>query len=88
LRFRLPFFPLDLSSRSFGRVIYTEGKSLIFYALDLDRKKRGRKVSFQAWGERDGEHREPKRLGVVYIDDAVQKRLGPEGQRSCETEGD
>jgi hypothetical protein len=62
------------SSKSFGRVIYTEGKSLIFYAFDLDRKRRGRRVSFQAWGEHDGEHRDPKRLGVFYIDDEIQKR--------------
>ena len=40
------------SSRSFGRVIYTEGKSLIFYAFDLDKTHGGRKVSFEAWGEK------------------------------------
>ncbi len=62
------------SAKSFGRVIYTEGKSLIFYAFDLDQKRRGRKVSFQAWGESDGKHEYPRNLGVFYIDDEAQKR--------------
>ena len=62
------------SVKSFGRVIYTEGKSLIFYAFDLDQKRRGRKVSFQAWGESGGKHEYPRSLGVFYIDDEVQRR--------------
>jgi len=62
------------SAKSFGRVIYTEGKSLIFYAFDLDQKRRGRKVSFQAWGESGGKHEYPRSLGVFYVDDEVQKR--------------
>jgi len=60
--------------RSFGRVIYTEGKSLIFYAFDLDKARNVKKVSFQAWGEREGEHRDAKKLGVFFVDDATQKR--------------
>jgi hypothetical protein len=47
---------------------------LIFYAFDLDQKRRGRKVSFQAWGESGGKHEYPRKLGVFYIDDEVQKR--------------
>lgn len=62
------------ADRSFGRVIYIEGKSLIFYAFDLDKAHNVKKVSFQAWGEREGEHRDPKKLGVFYIDDLAQKR--------------
>jgi len=62
------------SPKSFGRVIYTEGKSLIFYAFDLDQKRRGRKVSFQAWGENGGKRGDPRNLGVFYIDDELQKR--------------
>lgn len=62
------------SARSFGRVIYTEGKSLIFYAFDLDKARGIRKVSFQAWGEREGQHSEPRKLGVFYVDDAAQRR--------------
>ncbi len=62
------------SAKSFGRVIYTEGKSLIFYAFDLDQKRRGRKVSFQAWGESGGKREHPRNLGVFYVDDEIQKR--------------
>ncbi len=37
---------------AFGRVFYTEGKSLIFYAFDLDGPKlTDAKHSFQAWGQ-------------------------------------
>ncbi len=61
-------------NRSFGRIMYEEGKSLIFYAFDLDKAKNVKKVSFEAWGEREGAHRDPKKLGVFYVDDPVQKR--------------
>ena len=40
------------TQRPFGRVFYTEGKSLLFYAYDLDRKKKSlERFSFQAWGQ-------------------------------------
>src|SRR6266851_4475563 len=39
------------SKKSFGRVFYIEGKSLIFYAFDLSQKGSASKVSFQAWGQ-------------------------------------
>jgi hypothetical protein len=78
------------ADRSFGRVIYTEGKSLIFYAFDLDKARNVKKVSFQAWGEREGEHRDAKKLGVFYVDDAAQKRWvlkvnDPEKLKSIDT---
>src|SRR5205807_10069921 len=39
--------------RSFGRIFYTEGKSLIFYAFDLDQQKGLRRGAvFQAWGQK------------------------------------
>lgn len=82
--------PFRRSDRSFGRVIYIEGKSLIFYAFDLDKVHNAKKVSFQAWGEREGEHRDPKKLGVFYIDDVAQKRWvlkvsDPEKLKSIDT---
>ncbi len=64
----------SVANKSFGRVIYAEGKSLIFYAFDLDKVHAGRKVVFQAWGERDGYEKDARKLGVFYIDSAVQKR--------------
>jgi hypothetical protein len=61
--------------RSFGRVFYTEGKSLIFYAFDLDDKKVvNAKYTFAAWGERLGQPTSVKSLGVLYVDDKDQRR--------------
>ena len=61
--------------RSFGRVFYTEGKSLIFYAFDLDEKKvANAKYTFEAWGERLVQPASVKSLGVLYVDDKDQKR--------------
>jgi len=60
---------------SFGRVFYTEGKSLIFYAFDLDDKKVvNANYSFEAWGERLGQPSSVKSLGVLYADDKSQRR--------------
>jgi hypothetical protein len=60
---------------SFGRVFYTEGKSLIFYAFDLDDKKVvNANYSFEAWGERLGQPGSVKSLGVLYVDDKAQRR--------------
>jgi hypothetical protein len=62
------------SKKSFGRVFYTEGKSLIFYAFDLSQKGSVSKVSFQAWGQNQSTSSTVKNLGVFHIDDQVQKR--------------
>jgi hypothetical protein len=60
--------------KSFGRVFYTEGKSLIFYAFDLAQKGPASKVNFQAWGQREGAGTVIKNLGVFHVDDGMQKR--------------
>jgi hypothetical protein len=62
------------SKKSFGRVFYTEGKSLIFYAFDLSQKGSASKVSFQAWGQSQTASSSVKNLGVFHVDDQVQKR--------------
>ncbi len=62
------------SKKSFGRVFYTEGKSLIFYAFDLSQKGSVSKVSFQAWGQNRSTSSSVKNLGIFHIDDQVQKR--------------
>jgi hypothetical protein len=62
------------SKKSFGRVFYTEGKSLIFYAFDLSQKGSVSKVSFQAWGQNQSTTSNVKNLGVFHIDDQLQKR--------------
>jgi hypothetical protein len=60
--------------KSFGRVFFTEGKSLIFYAFDLPQKDEASKVTFQAWGQLEGGSARAKNLGVFHIDDHAQKR--------------
>jgi uncharacterized coiled-coil protein SlyX len=60
--------------KSFGRVFFVEGKSLIFYAFDLGDRGNPSKVSFQAWGQREGRQTAAKNLGVFYVDDHSQKR--------------
>ena len=46
------------TQKSTGRVFYTKGKSLIFYAYDLDQEPGARSASaFQAWGRRGPDRR-------------------------------
>ena len=63
------------TQKPFGRVFYTKDKSLIFYGYDLDQQKGVRKdASFQAWGRRGSDGRHDISLGLLYQDDANQKR--------------
>jgi hypothetical protein len=60
--------------RTFGRVFYTEGKSLIFYAFDLeDNRVLNASYAFQAWGYQESGGRSLN-LGVFYVDDRKQNR--------------
>lgn len=74
-------FDVDGSSqtqRPFGRVFYTQGKSLIFYAFDLDRQPKVINAStFQVWGQREtaqGEQAIPMNLGILYMDSEANRR--------------
>jgi hypothetical protein len=74
-------FDVDGSSRTqrpFGRVFYTQGKSLIFYAFDLDREPGVINAStFQVWGQREtpqGEQAAPMNLGILYKDNDTNRR--------------
>jgi hypothetical protein len=63
------------NQRAFGRIFYTEGKSLIFYAYDLaDRRKVDAKVSFHVWGERLGAEKPIRSLGIFQNDDVSDGR--------------
>jgi hypothetical protein len=60
---------------AFGRVFYTEGKSLIFYAFDLDGPRvTDAKHSFQAWAQLSDSKTSAVNLGVFYVDDPAKKR--------------
>ena len=63
------------TQKPFGRIFYTKDKSLIFYGYDLDQQKGIPKdASFQAWGRRGPDGRQDISLGLLYQDDANQKR--------------
>jgi hypothetical protein len=63
------------TQKAFGRVFYTGGKSLIFYAFDLDRQPGVREAStFQAWGRRGPGDKRPLNMGVLYMDNAANRR--------------
>jgi hypothetical protein len=67
--------PNGKAGKAFGRVFLTEGKSLIFYAFDLnDAKKINAKQTFQVWGQQEGKTNSPRSLGFLYVDDKTQRR--------------
>jgi hypothetical protein len=63
------------TQKPYGRVFYTKGKSLIFYAYDLDQQTVTKKAStFQVWGQRGPEREQAFPLGIFYEDNASKKR--------------
>jgi hypothetical protein len=58
-----------------GRVFFTKGKSLIFYAYDLNESPGVKDAStFEAWGQRGSDWRQASKLGIFYEDNATKKR--------------
>ena len=63
------------TDKTYGRVFYTKGKSLIFYAYDLDQEADLKTAStFQAWGSRGINKQQALSLGVFYEDNTSKKR--------------
>ena len=63
------------TQKPFGRVFYTRGKSLVFYAYDLDQQPGVKLAStFQAWGRRGVDQPRDINLGIFYQDDQNKKR--------------
>jgi Anti-sigma-K factor rskA len=60
--------------KAFGRVFYTKGKSLIFYAFDLKEQRRIEDASFQVWGRRGPDWSQALKLGMFYEDNVSKKR--------------
>lgn len=60
--------------KTFGRVFYTEGRSLIFYAYDLPAARGLKNVAFQAWAQKDWNRESPVSLGIFYVDDQKLSR--------------
>ena len=63
------------TQKPYGRIFFTKGKSLIFYAFDLDRQSGFKNASsFQAWGQRGADREDSLNLGVFYEDNISKKR--------------
>jgi hypothetical protein len=63
------------TQKPYGRVFYTKGKSLIFYAYDLDQQPNVKNAStFQVWGRRGPDREQAFPLGIFYEDNASKKR--------------
>jgi anti-sigma-K factor RskA len=61
--------------KPFGRVFYTKGKSLIFYAFDLDQQPGSRDAkAFQVWGSPYEDQSSPVSLGIFYMDSEANRR--------------
>jgi hypothetical protein len=57
---------------AFGRVFYVEGRSLAFYAYDLDRPSRyNANIIFHVWGGVAGVKAVTHNLGILHKDDAA-----------------
>jgi len=63
------------TAKTYGRVFYTKGKRLIFYAFDLDAQPGVQNASsFQAWGRKGPDKQEARSLGIFYEDNVSKKR--------------
>jgi hypothetical protein len=63
------------TNKPYGRVFYTKGKSLLFYAYDLDQQPGLKNAStFQAWGLRGKNQDQALSLGILYEDSVANKR--------------
>lgn len=74
-------FDVDSDSHTrkpFGRVFYTQSKSLVFYAFDLDHQPGVKNASvFQVWGQKDFQSNgqsHPMNLGILYMDSESNRR--------------
>jgi predicted nucleic acid-binding Zn-ribbon protein len=63
------------TQKPYGRVFYTKGKSLVFYAYDLNQQAGVKNAStFQAWGRRGADREQALNLGIFYQDNTAKKR--------------
>ena len=63
------------TDKTYGRVFYTKGKRLIFYAFDLDAQLGVQNASsFQAWGRKGPDKQQARSLGIFYEDNVSKKR--------------
>ena len=60
------------TAKPFGRIFYTEDRSLVFYGFDLEKQPGIKQAAvFQAWGS--GSDKQPTSLGLFYQDDSHKR---------------
>jgi len=60
---------------AFGRIFLTEGKSLVFYAYDLNESKLAQaNYHYRVWGAKEGQDGRARSLGIFYSDDKTERR--------------
>jgi exonuclease VII small subunit len=67
--------PKGKTRPAFGRIFYTEGKSLLFYAYDMpDARLEDAGYHYRIWGKKEGPNQAARSLGIFFSDDKAQKR--------------
>jgi hypothetical protein len=63
------------TNKPYGRLFYTKGQKILFYAYDLDQAPGVKRAStFQAWGQRGPDKQDAVNLGIFYEDGVANKR--------------
>jgi len=63
------------TNKAVGRVFYTQGHSLVFYAYDLSTNHlETGKYAYYVWGHKEGDDQNVRSLGTLGPDDVSQKR--------------
>lgn len=67
--------PKGKTRPAFGRIFFTEGKSLLFYAYDMpDARLKDAGYHYRIWGKKEGPNQRAQSLGIFFSDDRTQKR--------------
>jgi hypothetical protein len=67
--------PRGKTQPAFGRIFFTEGKSLLFYAYDLNGNKiQKADYQYRVWAKKEGQDKQVRSLGIFYSDDKSQRR--------------
>ena len=67
--------PKGKTRPAFGRIFFTEGKSLVFYAYDLNGTIiQKADYQYRVWAKQEGSDKQVRSLGIFYSDDKAQRR--------------
>jgi hypothetical protein len=67
--------PKGKTRPAFGRIFFTEGRSLLFYAYDMpDARLKEATFQYRIWGKKEGPNQRARNLGIFFSDDKFQKR--------------